>query len=177
MLLFCEHEGSRGVAGNGEEMAVTKLERKKAKEDSKAESTTEKTTGNKPPGKRRSAAQGRPSRTAPSKEGAAAAKPDESGLISRSEGARLARRARGKGAVLLRRAADIQLSQNANELAELLAKDALKGKLASTKLLVGLAERVDTVAATEPKQKGLTEAQWLTLAKPWEGPLEDEEQE
>jgi hypothetical protein len=175
MLLFCEHEGSRGVAGNGEEMAVTKLEQKKDKEDSKPESTTGKTTGNKTPGKRKREAKGETSSTATSTEGAAASKPGEIVLISRSAGAKLGRSARGKGAVLLRRAADKQVLQHAVKLAELLSKEALEGKLASAKMLVGLAERVDVVPQTKPKRQGPTEAQILANDKPWEGSLDDEE--
>ena len=168
MLLFCEHEGSRGVAGNGEEMAVTKVELKKDKESSNRKNSTGKTAGNKTGSKPKSVSKS-------TTDAAAASSPGEMVPISRSAGAKLGRTAGGKGAVWLRRAADKQLAQNAEKLAEVLSKEALVGNLGSAKMLVGLAERVDTVPESGAKRRRLTQAQRLERDKRWDGPLDGEE--
>ena len=57
------------------------------------------------------------------------------------------RKWRGNGAARLKKAADRVVAENSEELAKLLLKDALKGKMESARLLVTLAEKKEQLPA------------------------------
>ena len=57
------------------------------------------------------------------------------------------RKWRGNGAAKLKKAADRAVAENSEELAKLLLKDALKGKMGSARLLVTLAEKKEQLPA------------------------------
>jgi hypothetical protein len=78
------------------------------------------------------------------------------------------------GAERLRQAADKQVGQNSEKLAGLLADKALKGDLASTRVLVGLAERKKPHAKPATKRHGPSLAEQLSAEPKWQE--EEEEQ-
>jgi len=80
--------------------------------------------------------------------------------------------ARKSGAERLRRAADNEVGRKSDELAEALMNSALKGDVASTKVLVALADgmKPDTV-----KRRGPSLAQQLGMEPEWDGKKEDGE--
>jgi hypothetical protein len=80
--------------------------------------------------------------------------------------------ARKSGAERLRRAADNEVGRKSDELAEALMNSALKGDVASTKVLVALA---DGVKPDPVKRRGLSLAQQLGMEREWEGRGEEGE--
>jgi hypothetical protein len=77
------------------------------------------------------------------------------------------------GTERLRRLADRQLLRNSKKLADVLTQQALKGDLASTRVLVGLAERMRQEVDTKHPLRSL--ALELANAPQWEGPYMDED--
>jgi len=79
------------------------------------------------------------------------------------------------GAELLRRALDKRLAKDSERLAGVLTGKALHGDLASTKMLVGLAEgkRLQTEPVTDPRGPSLAEL--LTAEPKWGGGLKEKE--
>lgn len=84
------------------------------------------------------------------------------------------KRASKDGAELLHQAADRRVGQNSEKLADMLTEKALNGDLASTKALVGYAERKKPKPKPEPKkkQRGPSMAERLAEEPEWKG--EDE---
>jgi hypothetical protein len=78
------------------------------------------------------------------------------------------------GAERLRQAADKQVGKNSEKLVGLLAKKALEGDLASTRVLVGLAERKNPQAKPATKRHGTSQAERLVAEPEWQE--EEEEQ-
>ncbi len=79
------------------------------------------------------------------------------------------------GAEELKRAADREVGQNSLELAEVLRKKAMKGDLASVKLLVTLAAQKKPVEKAADATGGQTLAERWEAEPPWTGPLPGEE--
>jgi hypothetical protein len=81
----------------------------------------------------------------------------------------------------LMKAADQMVAEHSEKLADLLAKDALKGKVASARLLVALSERMDEARKKKSESKdrskmrhgGLTAADLLGSEDEWESETED----
>jgi hypothetical protein len=80
--------------------------------------------------------------------------------------------ARRDGAERLRQAADRQVGRNSKKLADLLTEKALKGDLASTRVLVGLAERKKPKAEPAKKRRGPGLAERLAVEPEWQKPPE-----
>jgi hypothetical protein len=74
------------------------------------------------------------------------------------------------GTERLRSLADRQLSRNLKELTEVLTRKALAGSVASTRVLVELAQRKKPEAV---KRRGLSEAERLANEPEWDGPEEE----
>jgi hypothetical protein len=85
-------------------------------------------------------------------------------------------RAPKDGVELLRQLADRRVGRISKRLADLLEAKALKGDLASTRVLVGLAERKKPVAQVEKKQYGPTLAQQLEAEPEWVRPAEEDDE-
>lgn len=83
--------------------------------------------------------------------------------------------ARKDGAERLREAADKQVGLNSDKLADLLTKKALEGDLASTKVLVGLAERKKPKPVRKRKRRGPSLAERLAAEPEWTGQEEEDE--
>ena len=77
--------------------------------------------------------------------------------------------ARKDGAERLRQEADKQVGQNSEELAALLTEKALAGDLASTKVLVGLAERKKPRPERKKKRRGPSLAEQWAAEPEWQG--------
>ena len=75
------------------------------------------------------------------------------------------RKWRGNGAARLKKAADQVVAENSEELARLLLKDALKGKMESARLLVTLAEKTEPPKA---KRRGRSAADILAAEPEWD---------
>jgi len=80
---------------------------------------------------------------------------------------------RKSGAALLRKLADRQVALNSKKLTDVLTRKALAGDLASTRMLVGLAERKEAEPKPEKKWRGLSLAQELAMEPEWVGPPEE----
>jgi len=79
------------------------------------------------------------------------------------------------GVEQLHQAADKQVYEISEKLAEMLKKKALKGDLASAKTLVGLAERKKPQPEPKKKRRGPSMAERLAAEPEWEGEEEDRE--
>jgi len=84
------------------------------------------------------------------------------------------RAARKDGADRLRQAADREVGRISAKLAVVLKEKALMGDLASTKMLVALA---DAKKAIPVKRRGPTQAELWAAEPQWEGPEEVEKEE
>jgi hypothetical protein len=79
------------------------------------------------------------------------------------------------GAEQLRQEADKQVGLNSEKLADLLAQKALEGDLASTKMLLGLAENKKPRAKPGKKRRGPSLAEQLTAEPEWQEPAGGEQ--
>jgi hypothetical protein len=95
----------------------------------------------------------------------------KSRTVERASGGKTARK---NGAERLRQAADRRVGRNSEELADLLTKKALAGDLASTKVLVALAEQKKPSPEPKKKRRGPSRAEQLAAEPEWRG--EGEEQ-
>jgi superfamily I DNA/RNA helicase len=77
----------------------------------------------------------------------------------------------------LQQAADRRVGKNSEELADLLTAKALKGKLANTRFLVGLAEGKKPSETPNKKRRGPSEAQRLAMESEWSEPSEPDEED
>jgi hypothetical protein len=91
----------------------------------------------------------------------------------RPERASREKTARKSGAERLRQAADRRVGRNSKKLADLLTEKALKGDLASTKVLVGLAERKKPSQEPAKKRRGPSLAEQLAAEPQWVEEQED----
>jgi hypothetical protein len=91
------------------------------------------------------------------------------------ERASRAKTSRKDGVERLRQEADKQVGQNSEKLASLLTKKALAGDLASTKVLVGLAERKKPRPEPKKKWRGPSLAERLAAEPEWTGEEEEDE--
>jgi len=91
--------------------------------------------------------------------------------------ARRRSKSRKDGAEQMRRAADRRVGRISEQLADLLEGKALKGDLASAKVLFGLAERKKPIPEPVKKRRGLSPAERLAAQPQWQGKEEDEETE
>lgn len=91
------------------------------------------------------------------------------------DGTRQGQTAATDGAEALKKAADREVARNSKKLAEVLRKKAMEGDLASTKLLVTLAENKKPIEEAAEKPSGPTLAQRWAAEPPWTGPLLGEE--
>jgi hypothetical protein len=80
------------------------------------------------------------------------------------------------GAELLRQEADKQVGMNSEKLVHLLTAKALKGDLASTRVLVALAERKKQQAERTKKPRGPSSAERLEAEPEWREPPENAEE-
>jgi len=78
--------------------------------------------------------------------------------------------ARRSGAALLRCAVDRQVSRNSKTLAKLLTEEALKGDLATTKVLLALAERYQTCDGPAKNRREMSLAINLAKLEKWDEP-------
>jgi hypothetical protein len=81
------------------------------------------------------------------------------------------RKWRGNGAARLKKAADRVVAENSEELAKLLLKDALKGKMESARLLVTLSEKKEQLPAR--RRRGQSWAEKLTAEPEWDPTRDD----
>jgi hypothetical protein len=81
------------------------------------------------------------------------------------------RKWRGNGAAKLKKAADRAVAENSEELAKLLLKDALKGKMESARLLVTLSEKKEQLPAR--RRRGQSWAEKLTAEPEWDPTRDD----
>jgi hypothetical protein len=82
------------------------------------------------------------------------------------EAAKPKRKWRGNGAALLKKAADQVVAENSEELANVLLKDALKGKMESARLLVTLSEKKEQMPAR--RRRGQSWAEELAAEPEWD---------
>jgi hypothetical protein len=85
--------------------------------------------------------------------------------------------ARKDGVERLRKAADKRVGRISEKLADLLEGNALKGDLASTKVLVGLAERKKPMPEPKKRRRGPSLPDQLAQEPEWEGPEWDGDEE
>jgi hypothetical protein len=78
------------------------------------------------------------------------------------------------GAERLRQAADRQVGMNSEKLVDLLTQKALDGDLASTRVLVGLAEGKKPRAKPAKKRRGVSLAGQLEAEPEWKAPAEEQ---
>jgi hypothetical protein len=94
---------------------------------------------------------------------------DSSGATKIGKGKKVRRKPAVKsGAERLRSMADRQVGRNSKKLTDLLTRNALAGSMASTRMLVGLAERKKPDAVK--KRRGPSQALELANEQQWEGP-------
>ena len=154
MLLFCGHDVRGALAGNGGEMAEAKQELKARKSSGNKQSSPNK--------KPKSRAGSKATRKAGTK-----ARPQEVKEASSAE------EACGDGSELLREAANRELAKRSEKIAEQLGRKAEQGDRTSTKMLVDLS--AGKKLALKKRPGWMSDAQILTLDKPWQGPLDGED--
>ena len=82
------------------------------------------------------------------------------------------RSVRQDGAELLRQAVDRRVGEDSEQLADVIAKKAMKGDLAAVKVMVGLADSKKPVQEPVQKRRGLSQAQRLAEEPQWQGTRE-----